>query len=69
MCLLMMDKLKEVFNMDEKRAWEEIQYAKKTGKLMKELAELSGFTVSGTVKLTSRQNGISINIHFSETDK
>lgn len=40
----------------------------KTGKLMKELAELNGFTVSGTVKLTSVQNGISINIHFSETD-
>ena len=54
--------------MDEKRAWEEIQHAKKTGKLMKELAELNGFTVSGTVKLTSIQNGISIHIHFSETD-
>ena len=64
----MMEKLKEVFYMDEKRAWEEIQHAKKTGKLMKELAELNGFTVSGTVKLTSRQNGISIHIHFSETD-
>ena len=44
--------------MDEKRAWEEIQYAKKTGKLMKELAELSGFTVSGAEGTTHQTTSI-----------
>ena len=41
----------------------------KTAELIKKLAELSGFTVSGMITLTSKKYGIKTKVHYQEAEQ
>lgn len=41
----------------------------KTAELIKKLVELSGFTVSGMITLTSKKYGIKTKVHYQEAEQ